>query len=101
MTSTTSRRPPPRALAATRCRSRTAMPPRRSACWRACPRPEQEADMNVALTGATGFVGSHILTTLRAHGHVVTALVRDDAGADAVAARGAIPVVVDLYDRPA
>jgi len=57
--------------------------------------------MNVALTGATGFVGSHILTTLRAHGHVVTALVRDDAGADAVAARGAIPVVVDLYDRPA
>jgi nucleoside-diphosphate-sugar epimerase len=31
----------------------------------------------------------------------VTALVRDDAGAEAVAAKGATPVVVDLYDRPA
>jgi nucleoside-diphosphate-sugar epimerase len=31
----------------------------------------------------------------------VTALVRDDAQADVVAARGATPVVVDLYDRPA
>jgi hypothetical protein len=30
----------------------------------------------------------------------VTALVRDDAQADTVAARGATPVVVDLYDRP-
>jgi uncharacterized protein YbjT (DUF2867 family) len=31
----------------------------------------------------------------------VTALVRDDNQADIVAARGATPVVVDLYDRPA
>ena len=31
----------------------------------------------------------------------MTALVRDDAQADTVAARGATPVVVDLYDRPA
>jgi uncharacterized protein YbjT (DUF2867 family) len=31
----------------------------------------------------------------------VTALVRDDAQADTVAARGATPVVIDLYDRPA
>jgi len=57
--------------------------------------------MKVALTGATGFVGSHILTELHQHGHEVTALVRDDAQADTVAARGATPVVVDLYDRPA
>jgi nucleoside-diphosphate-sugar epimerase len=57
--------------------------------------------MNVALTGATGFIGSHVLTDLKAHGHEVTALVRDDANADTVAARGATPVVVDLYDRPA
>ena len=57
--------------------------------------------MKVALTGATGFVGSHVLTDLYKHGHEVTALVRDDAQADAVAARGATPVVVDLYDRPA
>jgi nucleoside-diphosphate-sugar epimerase len=42
--------------------------------------------MNVVLTGATGFVGSHILTELRDHGHEVTALGRDD---------------VDLFDRAA
>jgi nucleoside-diphosphate-sugar epimerase len=56
--------------------------------------------MKVALTGATGFIGSHILTELREHGHEVTALVRDDDQADAVAARGATPSVVDLHDRP-
>ncbi len=42
--------------------------------------------MKVALTGATGFIGSHILTELRDHGHEVTALGRD---------------VVDLHDQPA
>src|SRR4029453_13920690 len=56
--------------------------------------------MKVALTGATGFIGSHVLTDLYKHGHEVTALVRDDDQADIVAARGAIPTVVDLYDRP-
>ena len=45
--------------------------------------------MRVALTGATGFIGSHVLTELQEHGHEVTALVRDDAQADIVAARGA------------
>ena len=39
--------------------------------------------MKVALTGATGFIGSHVLTELRDHGHEVTALVRDAARADA------------------
>src|SRR4051794_38450554 len=57
--------------------------------------------MNVALTGATGFIGSHVLTELHDHGHEVTALVRDDAQADVVSARGAKPIVVDLYDRAA
>jgi nucleoside-diphosphate-sugar epimerase len=57
--------------------------------------------MNVALTGATGFIGSHVLAELQKHGHEVTALVRDDAQADIVATRGATPIVVDLYDRPA
>jgi nucleoside-diphosphate-sugar epimerase len=56
--------------------------------------------MDVVLTGATGFIGSHVLADLYKHGHEVTALVRDDARAEAVAARGATPVVVDLYDRP-
>jgi nucleoside-diphosphate-sugar epimerase len=57
--------------------------------------------MNVALTGATGFIGSHILTQLQEHGHQVTALARDDAQADVLASRGATPVVIDLHDRPA
>ena len=57
--------------------------------------------MDVVLTGATGFIGSHVLADLYKHGHEVTALVRDDAQAEAVAARGATPAVVDLYDRPA
>src|SRR6476659_3117464 len=57
--------------------------------------------MKVALTGATGFIGSHVLTNLYKHGHEVTALVRNDDQADIVAARGATPIVVDLYDRPA
>jgi nucleoside-diphosphate-sugar epimerase len=57
--------------------------------------------MKVALTGATGFIGSHVLTELQDHGHEVMALVRDDASADAVATRGATPAVVDLFDRPA
>jgi len=57
--------------------------------------------MRVTLTGATGFVGSHLLTELLEHGHEVTALVRDHDQADSVAARGATPIVVDLYDRPA
>ena len=56
--------------------------------------------MKVVLTGATGFIGSHILTDLHKHGHEVTAVVRDDAQAAVVAARGAIPALVDLYDRP-
>ena len=58
--------------------------------------------MKVALTGATGFVGSHVLKELRAHGHEVIALVREgDALTDLVAERGATPIVVDLYNRPA
>ena len=56
--------------------------------------------MNVVLTGATGFIGSHILTELHEHGHDVTGLVRTDADASTIAAAGATPAVVDLYDRP-
>ncbi|HEV8275273.1 MAG TPA: NAD-dependent epimerase/dehydratase family protein [Streptosporangiaceae bacterium] len=57
--------------------------------------------MKVALTGATGYIGSHVLTELREHGHEVTALVQDGSRADIVTARDAKAAVVDLYDRPA
>lgn len=57
--------------------------------------------MNIALTGSSGFVGSHVLTELVAHGDEVTALVRDEAQATAVGAKGAKAIVIDLYDRVA
>jgi nucleoside-diphosphate-sugar epimerase len=56
--------------------------------------------MKVALTGATGFVGSHVLAELLEHGHEVTALVRDEGQAGLVASP-ATAVAIDLYDRPA
>jgi nucleoside-diphosphate-sugar epimerase len=56
--------------------------------------------MRVALTGSTGFIGSHVLRELLDHGHEVVALVRDGAQSDAVTAQGAEAEVVDLYDRP-
>jgi nucleoside-diphosphate-sugar epimerase len=59
------------------------------------------SSMKVTLTGATGFIGSHVLTELNEHGHEVKALVRSNSDADTVAARGATPLVVDLYDQPA
>ena len=46
-------------------------------------------------------IGSHVLAELQQHGHEVTALVRNQAAADAIVSRGARAVVVDLFDRPA
>src|SRR5258705_5049784 len=57
--------------------------------------------MRIALTGPTGFIGSHVLAELQQHGHEVTALVPDDDHANSVAGPGVSPLVVDLYDRPA
>jgi nucleoside-diphosphate-sugar epimerase len=57
--------------------------------------------MKVTLTGATGFIGSHVLTELQENGHSVTAPVRDAAQADVVAESGATPAVIDLHDRAA
>jgi nucleoside-diphosphate-sugar epimerase len=57
--------------------------------------------MKVALTGATGFVGSHVLTELQGHGHSVTAFARDASQADILVDRGATPTVLDLHDRAA
>jgi nucleoside-diphosphate-sugar epimerase len=57
--------------------------------------------MKVALTGATGFIGSHVLTELLEHGHEVTAFVRDASKAEILADRGATATVIDLNDRAA
>ena len=57
--------------------------------------------MKVALTGASGFIGSHILAELQEHGHEVTGLVRDGSQVEGVAKHGAKATVVDLYDRAA
>jgi nucleoside-diphosphate-sugar epimerase len=57
--------------------------------------------MKVALTGSSGFIGSHVLADLHEHGHDVTALVRSESQAETVAAGGATAVVVDLFDRHA
>ncbi|WP_121115347.1 SDR family oxidoreductase [Croceibacterium ferulae] len=47
--------------------------------------------MNIFLTGATGFVGSHIIPELLAAGHCVTGLTRSEAGARRLAEAGAEP----------
>jgi nucleoside-diphosphate-sugar epimerase len=57
--------------------------------------------MKVLLTGATGFIGSHVLSELQAHGHEVTASVRDASQVEILADRGATATVVDLSDRAA
>jgi nucleoside-diphosphate-sugar epimerase len=54
--------------------------------------------MSILLTGATGLIGSAVLTRLVATGHDVTALVRSDEKAAAVSALGARPVVGDITD---
>ena len=57
--------------------------------------------MRVALTGATGFIGSHVQSALLAHGHQVVALVRDAEQSDLARSRGATAEIVDLFDRSA
>ena len=52
--------------------------------------------MNVLVTGATGFVGGHLVDRLLERGDTVTALVRSSAGAMPLAERGVRLVVGDL-----
>ncbi|MEO9077820.1 MAG: NAD-dependent epimerase/dehydratase family protein [Rhodanobacter sp.] len=53
----------------------------------------------VLLTGASGFLGAHLLHELRAAGHDVRALSRRPESDDAIAATGATPVRASLADR--
>ncbi|SFR60744.1 Nucleoside-diphosphate-sugar epimerase [Microbacterium azadirachtae] len=54
--------------------------------------------MKVLLTGATGYIGSSVLSRLLAEGHEVTALVRDAAKARTVEEAGARGLVGDVTD---
>ncbi|MHB8267604.1 NAD-dependent epimerase/dehydratase family protein [Bradyrhizobium sp.] len=54
--------------------------------------------MRIFLTGANGFIGGAVASTLVADGHAVRGLVRDKTKADAVAAHGVDPVIGSLDD---
>jgi nucleoside-diphosphate-sugar epimerase len=55
--------------------------------------------MRVLVTGATGFIGSHLVERLRADGHEVAALARGPAKAAAVERLGARAVLGDLREE--
>ena len=57
--------------------------------------------MEILLTGATGFVGSHVLAALTDAGHAVTALVRTEESAAKVKAAGANALIGAITDEPA
>lgn len=55
--------------------------------------------MTMLVTGATGFVGSHVLDELIIRGEHVRALIRDESKAEGLRNRGVEVVVGDLLDR--
>jgi nucleoside-diphosphate-sugar epimerase len=54
--------------------------------------------MKIAITGASGVLGSALIPELRRRGHEVRALVRSDESAKAVDEADANPVICDLFD---
>ena len=57
--------------------------------------------MKALVTGATGFVGSHLVEALRRRGDDVTALARSAAKAEALTPLGVRVIAGDLHDRAA
>jgi nucleoside-diphosphate-sugar epimerase len=57
--------------------------------------------MKALVTGATGFVGSHLAEALKRRGHQVTALARSSRKAEVLTAQGARVVAGDLHDAAA
>ncbi len=57
--------------------------------------------MRALVTGATGFVGSHLVEALRRRGDEVTVLARSAKKAEALASLGMRVIAGDLHDQPA
>jgi uncharacterized protein YbjT (DUF2867 family) len=57
--------------------------------------------LRVFLAGATGVLGSRIVPLLVESGHVVAGLTRSPGKTSALADRGAVPLVGDVFDRVA
>ena len=57
--------------------------------------------MRALVTGATGFVGSHLAEALRHRGYEITALARSSRKAEALISQGARVVAGDLHDAAA
>ncbi len=55
--------------------------------------------MKIFVTGAAGFIGSHLVPKLIARGHAVTCLVRDPQKAESLAKVGATLAAGDVTDR--
>ena len=56
----------------------------------------QKPIMNIFLTGATGFIGSHLLQTLTNSHHMVYCLVRNNKQAKTITSLGGIPIIGNL-----
>src|SRR6185437_9829706 len=56
--------------------------------------------MNVFVAGASGAIGRPLIAELVRRGHAVTGMTRSDAGATAVAKRGAAVARVSAFDAP-
>src|SRR5436190_1200250 len=55
--------------------------------------------MKACVTGATGFIGAHVASTLAAAGHEVRVTVRDRRRLEALAGLEVEPVQADVLDR--
>jgi nucleoside-diphosphate-sugar epimerase len=57
--------------------------------------------MNIFVAGASGAIGRPLLTQLIRHGHTITGMTHNDAGAKIIAELGATPVIVNAFDAAA
>src|SRR5437667_12895925 len=57
--------------------------------------------MRVFVAGASGVIGLRLLPLLAERGHEVAGMTRTPAKAEALQRLGALPVVCDVFDRPA